>query len=163
MPPLPTKKLVKLEESFAFCAFDSSNLTNFFVGSGGTYRAMLGNGVSYKGLSVGVNVGYVFGKISSIRQSILEDKLIISYANYFDDNFSLRGLTWNAGLQYDVILDPKKSPTDKGDRKHIVIGLYGNPSTSFTTKLNRNYSRVFSGVADSITSFTDKSGSGTSI
>lgn len=141
-------------------ANDSSSLTNYFVGSGGTYRAMIGNGVSYKGLSVGVNVGYVFGKISSIRQSILGDKLAISYANYFDDNYSLKGLSWNAGLQYDITLDPKKSPTEKGDRKHIVLGVYGNPSTNFSTKLNRNYQRVYSSLADSITSFTDKAGSG---
>ena len=71
-------------------ANDTSTLTNYYVGSGGTYRAMLGNGVSYKGLSVGVNVGYVFGKISSIRQSILNDKLAVSYANYFDDNYFIR-------------------------------------------------------------------------
>jgi hypothetical protein len=141
-------------------ANDSSYLTNYFVGSGGTYRAMIGNGISYKGLSVGVNVGYVFGKISSIRQSILGDKLAISYANYFDDNYSLKGLSWNAGLQYDITLDPKKSPTEKGDRKHIVLGVYGNPSTNFSTKLNRNYQRVYGTLADSITSFTDKAGSG---
>ena len=119
---------------------DSSTITNFFVGSGGTYRAMLGNGVSYKGLSLGVNVGYVFGKISTIRQSILGDKLAVSYANYFDDNYSLSGFSWNAGLQYDITLDPKKTPNDKGDRKHVVIGVYGNPSTNFSTKSNRNRS-----------------------
>ena len=141
-------------------ANDTSTLTNYYVGSGGTYRAMLGNGVSYKGLSVGVNVGYVFGKISSIRQSILNDKLAVSYANYFDDNYSLKGFSWNAGLQYDITLDPKKSPTEKGDRKHIVLGVYGNPSTNFSTKLNRNYQRVYGTLVDSITSFTDKVGTG---
>lgn len=141
-------------------ANDTSTLTNYYVGSGGTYRAMLGNGVSYKGLSVGVNVGYVFGKISSIRQSILNDKIAVGYANYFDDNYSLKGFSWNAGLQYDITLDPKKSPTEKGDRKHIVLGVYGNPSTNFSTKLNRNYQRVYGTLVDSITSFTDKAGSG---
>ena len=139
---------------------DSSTLTNYFVGSGGTYRAMIGNGVSYKGLSLGVNIGYVFGKISTIRQSILNDKLSIGYANYFDDNYSLKGFSWNAGLQYDITLDPKKNPTDKGDRKHIVIGAYGNPSTNFSTNSNRNYNRVYGTLIDSITSFKDKSGSG---
>jgi hypothetical protein len=141
-------------------ANDSSTVVNYYVGSGGTYRAMIGNGVSYKGLSGGINVGYVFGKISSIRQTILDDKLAVSYANYFDDNYSLSGLSWNAGLQYDITLDPKKSPNEKGDRKHIVLGLYGNPSTNFTTKLNRNYQRVYGVYADSITSFTDKAGTG---
>jgi hypothetical protein len=141
-------------------AADSSNLVNYFVGSGGTYRAMIGNGVSYKGLSAGVNVGYVFGKISSIRQSILGDKLAVSYANYFEDAYSLKGLSWNAGLQYDITLDPKKNPLDKGDRKHIVIGVYGNPATNFSTKLNRSYRRVYGTLVDSVTSFIDKAGSG---
>jgi hypothetical protein len=139
---------------------DSSSITSYFVGSGGTYRGMIGNGFSYKGLSVGVNVGYVFGKISSIRQSILNDKLAVGYANYFDDNFSIKGLSWNAGLQYDITLDPKKNPNDKGDRKHIVIGAYGNPSTNFTSKSNRNYTRVFGVLTDSISSFTDQTGTG---
>ena len=141
-------------------SLDSSTLTNYFVGSGGTYRGMLGNGISYKGFSFGVNVGYVFGKINSIRQSILGDKLSVSYANYFDDDYNIRGFSWNGGLQYDFTLDPKKNPNDQGDRKHIVIGLYGNPSTSFTTKSNRYYNRVLGTLVDSVTSFTDKAGSG---
>ncbi len=139
---------------------DSSTVTNFFIGSGGTYRAMIGNGVSYKGFSLGVNVGYVFGKINSIRQSVLGDKLSVSYANYFDDDYNIRGFSWNGGIQYDIILDPKKNPLDKGDRKHVIIGIYGNPSTSFTTKSNRYYNRVLGTVVDSVTSFTDKAGSG---
>ncbi|MBL7814894.1 MAG: hypothetical protein JNL70_07785 [Saprospiraceae bacterium] len=139
---------------------DSSNITNYFVGSGGTYRLMLGNGFSFKGFSFGANIGYVFGKVNTIRQSVLGDKLAIGYANYFDDNFTMNGFSWNAGIQYDITLDPKKNPTDKGDRKHIVIGAYGNPSTTFSTKSSQDYKRVYNFLTDSITSFSDKKGSG---
>jgi hypothetical protein len=142
---------------------DSANYSNYFVGSGGSYRAMWGNGFSYKGLSVGANVGYIFGKMNNIRQIQLEDRLIISYSDYFDDSYLVRGLTWNAGMQYAITLDPKKTALDKGDRKHIVFGVYGNPAQQFNTKSDRTYRRINNqnrGTVDTIISFTDKAGVG---
>jgi hypothetical protein len=119
---------------------DTISITNLYYGSGGTYRIMLGNGVSYKGFSIGANIGYVFGKMNYIRQSEYTN-VTVPYNNYFDDNYTLKGLTWNAGVQYTITLDPTDKPGERGNRKHIVIGAYGNPSSSFDTKLSYYYRR----------------------
>lgn len=138
---------------------DTVNVLNYYLGSGGTYRAMWGNGVSYKGLSAGVNLGYIFGKMNYIRQLDLGSNLLVPYADYFEDYYTLGGLTWNAGLQYDVTLDPKTKYGDKGGKKHLVFGLYGNPSSTFNTTSGSYYRRV--GVTtDTIQTTTDISGSG---
>lgn len=139
---------------------DTADITNFFVGSGSAYRAMWGNGVSYKGLSVGANIGFVFGKMSYIRQNEFSSNLINAYSNYFEDSYTMSGLIWNLGVQYDLTLDPKKDIMDKAGRKHLVFGVYGNPATNFTTNSTRYYRRVGVIGTDSITGFTDLSGKG---
>lgn len=140
---------------------DTVNVLNYYIGSGGTYKVMWGNGVSYKGFSAGVNAGFIFGRMNYIRQTELSSNLINPYANYFEDNYNIKGFTWNAGLQYDITLDKKKVSTDKGNRKHIVIGLYGNPSTSFNTTSGSYYRRVILGTTtDSLTSTSDIKGKG---
>ena len=140
---------------------DTVNVANFYIGSGGTYRVMWGNGVSYKGFSAGVNLGYIFGRMNYIRQTELSANVITPYANYFEDNYNLRGLTWNAGVQYDFTLDPQSNPLEKGNRKHIIIGLYGNPSTSFSTNSGSYYRRTIIGFnTDSISSSSEIKGKG---
>ena len=140
---------------------DTVNVANFYIGSGGTYRVMWGNGVSYKGFSAGVNLGYIFGRMNYIRQTELSANVITPYANYFEDNYNLRGLTWNAGVQYDFTLDPQSNPLEKGNRKHNIIGLYGNPSTSFSTNSGSYYRRTIIGFnTDSISSSSEIKGKG---
>ena len=43
---------------------DIGKIEYFFQGTGGTYKFMWGNGVKFGNLSAGVNLGYLFGKIS---------------------------------------------------------------------------------------------------
>lgn len=121
---------------------DTVTVTNNYVGSGGTYRLMVGNGVSYKGLSVGVNIGYLFGKMRYTRQTQLSSNLILPYANNFYEDYYLSGLTWNAGLQYDITLDPKSKVGEQGGKKHLIIGFYGNPSIKANTDKNILYQRT---------------------
>jgi hypothetical protein len=120
---------------------DSAVVKNFFVGSGGSYRLMWGNGVSYKGLSAGVNVGYLFGKMSYFRQNLLYDPNFNTFANNGQDSYTLGSFFWNVGLQYTITLDPKSKVGDKGDKKHIIIGGYTNPSFSMNTTASRVFKR----------------------
>lgn len=140
---------------------DTVTVYNRYIGSGGTYRVMWGNSVSYKGFAAGANLGYVFGRMNYIRQTELSNNLTLPYANYFEDNYNLTGLTWNAGIQYAITLDPQTNVLEKGNRKHIVIGLYGNPSTSFNTTSGSFYRRVIQGFStDSLSSTSDIKGKG---
>ena len=120
---------------------DSNIVKNYFIGSGGSYRLMWGNGVSYKGFSAGINIGYLFGKMNYLRQNQLFDPVLLTYANNIEDNYSLGSFFWNFGMQYSITLDPKNKYGEKGDKKHIIIGAYGNPTMNMTTTAYRSYKR----------------------
>jgi hypothetical protein len=120
---------------------DSGIVKNNFIGSGGSYRLMWGNGVSYKGLSVGANIGYLFGKMNYFRQNLLFDPNFYTFANNVEENYTLGSFFWNLGFQYTFTLDPKSKYGDKGDKKHIIVGGYTNPNLSFNTNSNRIFKR----------------------
>ena len=120
---------------------DSVTITNYYFGSGGSYKMTWGNGVSYKDFSAGINLGYVFGKMSYSRQTVLSSNLLLPFANDFEDDYNLSGFIWNLGVQYAIDLDPKTKTNEKGGNKKLLIGLYGNPATNFSTTSSQFYRR----------------------
>lgn len=110
-------------------------VTNSYQGSGGTNRLVWGNSLRYKNFSAGVNLSYVFGQIESERQVRFDD-LPVSYTDRFLDNVSIRGFQWSVGAQYRWDIDRKKVEEDNKfySGRSIVLGAFGNSSTSFNTK-----------------------------
>lgn len=112
---------------------DTSEVTNLFAGDGGTYRFVWGNGVRFKNFSVGVNLGYLFGKLSNRRQVYLLDDFNSYYVETRKD-IGVSGFNWNFGLQYDLTLKKTKSDGTKELKgEKITFGLYGNGATAFET------------------------------
>ncbi len=139
---------------------DSVTITNYFLGSGGTYKVMIGNGIQYKDFSIGANIGIVFGQMSYIKQTDLSANLIYPYKNYFVDNYSMSGFIYNVGFQYDIELDKKNAEKLRG-RKRLIIGAYGNGATPFTTNSNSLYRRTIPGFReDTLYTSTGLTGSG---
>lgn len=115
--------------------------TNFLKGTGGTYSFRWGNGVKYKGFSAGVNLGYLFGKITNSRR-IEFDSVATSYNSEFLDEVSVGGLIWSFGLQYTHSfkkLDDNGEQVPTGDR--LTIGVYGSPNNGFNTNSSSFYYR----------------------
>ncbi len=122
---------------------DSLASIGTFRGTGGTYKFNLGNGFRYKTFSAGFNVAYLFGRINNTRLVSLEDQLTY-FANDFSDAINVNGLVWNAGLAYDVFLKKRNSSGVKVyNGKRLSFGVYGNTNTSFITKSDRLYKRVY--------------------
>jgi hypothetical protein len=139
---------------------DTAIVSSYFLGNGSTYRFLWSNGWNNKGLSVGANVGFLFGRNTAIRQLGISN-VGLSYFDNFDDNYTMAGFSWNLGAQYDLTIGAAPKVGEKDKQKHVVFGLYGNPATPFTTTSNQKYERVQTGVGvDSITGFQDKSGTG---
>ena len=139
---------------------DTVTITNYFIGSGGTYKLMLSNGVQYKDFSVGANLGVVFGQMSYIKQTDIGDNLIYPYKNYIVNSYSMSGFIYNIGFQYDLELDKKNAEKLRG-RKRLVIGAYGNGATNFTSTSNSFTRRTIPGFReDTITSSTGIAGTG---
>jgi hypothetical protein len=88
-----------------------------FEGSGGSYQAYLGTGYGFKNLSVGVNVGYFFGrKEFSSKQILFNDTVAYHKGNYVT-NTNFGNVFVNLGLQYSAKL--KKDTW-------LRLGAYGN-------------------------------------
>ena len=115
-------------------ATDTLVTDNFFQGSGGSYRLMWGNGVSYKKLSGGISMGLLFGNIiNNQRQSFpLED---FEYLNDFQEEISLRAFVWNGGVQYRIDLDDKE--VNENGKQTLVVGVTGHGNHSLNTNSDR--------------------------
>lgn len=106
-------------------------ILNIFQGSGGTNKLVWGNSWRYKNFSFGVNLMYTFGQIESERR-VQFNSLEASYDDVFYDNTSIRAFQWSFGAQYRHTL--WQNPDNARDLKTLVVGIYGNPSSGFTTK-----------------------------
>lgn len=133
--------------------------TNSLKGAGGTYRLMWGNGIRYKNLSVGVNLGYLFGKITNSR--LVEFTTLPSSLNTeFLDEISYGGFVWSAGMQYALTLEKAEESKQNTVGKRLTFGLYGNTANSFNTQTSRIYRRYIDLLADTIVAENDVSGTG---
>ena len=99
-----------------------------FEGRGGTYKIMWGNGVAYKNFSAGINLGYFFGKIENQKEVFFPGQGL-SYFNDFSDDFSVGGVTWSIGAQYDFVLKTKEN-TDV-PVEYVTVGAYGNARNKY--------------------------------
>lgn len=101
------------------------------IGTGGIYTLNWGYGISYKNLSMGANLGFLFGNISNLSTGEL---LISNTFNYESSNqFSTNGTQLTLGSQYNIILrDKKAEKEEEKSKKWITVGAY----TTFNSKVN---------------------------
>lgn len=144
---------------------DTFQTSNRFRGSGGTYRFLWGNAVRYKDLSIGLNLGYLFGKVSNQRYVFFDNLPAHYYFNDLLSEYSISGFNWNIGVQYDYVFkEAQKDGTMKPTGKKLTFGAYGNSATKFSTNSNELFMRIpvplSFGGADTISSQQGIIGSG---
>ena len=109
------------------------NFERNYIGAGGTFTALWGTGLKVKDFSVGLNLGYLFGKIGTNR-TIRFFNLPAAFNNFERINSHITGFVYNLGVQYDFVLNKSEILEDKTKpKKQLTFGLYGNPSTNFNT------------------------------
>ena len=144
---------------------DIGDFSREFIGNGGAYKVQWGNSVMYKSLSVGVNLGYQFGKISYDR--VIDFAAFNAFDNRFTTEYNLRGFTYNFGVMYQFLLNKDEiAKTPTLNAKAINIGMYTNGKTSINTtatSVNQNLFSIREGVTitDTLSSLIDVEGSGT--
>ena len=103
--------------------------------SGGTYQFKTGLAYRYKKFSVGFSAARLFGEtVESQRISL--DSFQNSYPAELSDRYNTKGFIWRAGLQY--AFDMGGTPSQP---KSLILGVYGNGSSKFTTEGTRFYYR----------------------
>jgi hypothetical protein len=135
---------------------------NAFQGTGGVNKFLWGNGFTYKNFSFGFNLGYLFGQLEGDRKVTFRN-LEAAYGDKFEDDITIRGFRWNLGAQYRFDLD-KKATEGFYQGKSLIVGVYGNTATGFSTQSTVNRIRenfVYSPVqSDTIYSEKDVKGDG---
>jgi len=115
-----------------------TTITNF-IGQGGTYRFVWGNGFRYNNFAAGINAGFLFGNISQTSQTALTE-IENSYNVLIDNDYSISGVLWDFGIQYRHDF---KSENAKGklepNGKSIVIGAFGNSKRKYNTRAEQFY------------------------
>lgn len=93
-----------------------------FSGSGGTNLPYIGTGFAIKNLSVGANMGYLFGrKEYSTKRVLLNDTVAYNSSNHSNTTF-FGGIFFNAGLQYKINFNKET---------FLRLGASGNWQQSF--------------------------------
>jgi len=139
-------------------------LTRDFRGTGGTYKLQWGNGVQYKNLYAGINLGYLFGKIDYERNIEFNDPNTFDVR--FSNNYSLRGFNYNIGFIYQLFLNKDEVAKNSNiDLQAINFGIYGNSSTSITTNAEEIFLNEYGGsvtglITDTLSFETGVKGSG---
>jgi hypothetical protein len=143
----------QLKDALTGSVIDST-LTRF-QGDGGAFLPSIGTGVAIGKFSIGVNMGYLFGKKEiGARRAFLSDT--VSYQNsVHETNSSFGGLFFNGGLQYHDTI---------GKRTILTIGVNGNMKQNIKARQDTRRASFVSGssgeeiVVDSVFTKNDVEG-----
>jgi hypothetical protein len=110
---------------------DLGDVTYKYLGKGGTYQAFVSSGAKYKGFSVGGHLGYLFGNMTN-EESVYFNDLDYAFSNVFRDEYSLNGLMWRLGAQYELIIGglPNDDKKIAAERSRLSFGVYGNSASA---------------------------------
>jgi hypothetical protein len=139
---------------------DTVNAINNYYGNGGINQVYLGNSfVIFKGLSLGINLSYLFGSLE--QYNVLSLDLKDSYSTINTNKITLNKFTYDIGLQYNNMI---------GEKYFYNIGFVYSSKIKFngtnksTTLMAENfiywdinildYLAISSNLADTITSKT---------
>ena len=113
---------------------DSVGRANYnFQGNGGTYVFSLGNGFTYKKLSFGFTLGYLFGQSEYNTETEFPD-LVNDYTHIRSLEQAYSGFVWNVGLLYKIPVDKTRKDEEVRKTRFVNIGLYYNGQQNFTSK-----------------------------
>ncbi|MEO7801046.1 MAG: hypothetical protein ABIR81_03560 [Ginsengibacter sp.] len=105
------------------------SLITIYEGNGGANEAMIGTGVKIKNLSVGLNLGYLFGSKDYNTQLVFVNDSIQYQKSNSSTKTNFGGILFRGGLQYAI-------PLKKDDKQNGVLrlGAYGNLQQKINAK-----------------------------
>ncbi|TAL40392.1 MAG: hypothetical protein EPN92_14935 [Chitinophagaceae bacterium] len=126
-----------------------------FIGDGGAFLASTGMGYAIKNFSIGINMGYMFGKKDySTKRTLINDSVAYARSNH-QTKASFGDIFFNGGIQYKVELN--KSTTLKlgaeGNLNHNLSARKDDIRETFTRSVDEGDLRV-----DSVTEQLDVKG-----
>ncbi len=107
---------------------DLDDVQNNFQGSGGLYRIAWTGAARHKNTAFGLNLGWLFGKMSYQNTTLFYDTSSVKLPTFQDNNrqdISANGFVWDLGIQHDIVLERAENDKDVPTR-WITLGLAGN-------------------------------------
>ena len=99
------------------------SVNTLYEGDGGVYLPTIGTGYKFNNFSVGLNIGYLFGKKNYHTLRGFYNDTVQYYQSNHENTTTFGNLYFNAGMQYKIELPRNKT---------LTLGAYGN----FDQKLN---------------------------
>ena len=139
---------------------DIGNINRTYKGAGGTYTFGWANALRYKDLSVGLDLGVIFGNVSTYRTVSFEN-LIDPASDLLDENININGFRWNLGAQYRYQLN--QAEENDARKRYLTAGVYGHFDHNFNAKGDQLYRsvRFFAGIRDTVVDESGIEGEGT--
>ncbi|MEO8794331.1 MAG: hypothetical protein ABI390_02630 [Daejeonella sp.] len=104
---------------------DTNKVDYIYSGDGGLSKAYLGYGILLgKNLSIGANVGYIFGNIKEIRSAEFPTQPT-ALNSRTQNSTNVQGLSYDYGIQYVAKL---------GKTSNLILGYTGNAGSELTSK-----------------------------
>lgn len=125
----------------------------FYEGNGGLNALRWGVGARYGEFSLGLNLDFMFGQLSTEREVRLSD-LPGSFVDRVSTDYSVRGVTPGFGAQYRWVLEKNNDEINTKNRKILTFGVYGKFPTKFKVtadSIHLRYNTVYS-IHDTISS-----------
>ncbi|TCZ67895.1 hypothetical protein [Flaviaesturariibacter aridisoli] len=103
-----------------------------FSGNGGAYLPSIGTGFSIGSLSLGANIGYLFGNRESNSERYFENDSVAFYQGLFRSNSSFGKIFFNFGAQYYIKLGGGRTDSasarlaKRGQLQFLRLGVAGN-------------------------------------
>jgi hypothetical protein len=147
---LPYSKIAYNVEEDGNSKISPSILKQKFQGSGEIYKVQWSNGIKYKHLQLGLNVGYLFGSRKDNVIAYYPDS-IYALASVYSKIQNVHGLNWQGGAQYTIPL--------KKEQK-IILGATFGTMNSLTSKMSETWFRINNAgtVIDTAKHISDVSG-----
>ena len=111
----------------------TGNFSRRYEGTGGSYKVVWGNAIKYKDFALGLNLGYLFGRISNDRY-VTFSELVAPFNDRFSTNYNISGFLYNAGFLYTKVINKAAFEKNRSiAQKRISVGLNVNSATGFST------------------------------
>jgi hypothetical protein len=134
----PVSKINYKIEKNERTAIDSLNTV--YEGNGGVNQAFVGSGIKFKNLSIGFNVGYMFGsKDYSTKLTFINDSTFY-YLSNSENKTTFGGFFVNGGLQYDIPIEEDKNGNLV---KNLRLGIYGNMQHNLNASSDKIRETIF--------------------
>lgn len=134
--------------------FVNQNVDTFskYTGKGSIYRVYLGSAYQWRGLSVGFNVGYLFGGQDYYKGFEFTDSLN-ALNQRTNTKMNVHGFVYDLGIQYKVRLAKRSEANHYKNDINLVVGAYGNSQIKVGTTVSgvtERYVSTSSGTAELI-------------